>query len=248
MRSRSPISGARVAAIKAAAVVRLTLPHRYDFGADTEVVGDDLLRPEAWDSLRTGTTGPFSIASDRGELERQADERPEIGERMRLVDRWLDQHGARSVVSYGAGGGVPELWLLRIAPERSLTLTDYAPATVERLQALMPEAEVRRHDLLRDSPLEGDVHMFHRIDTELGNRDWRGVFRRFATRTVLVVATEVMPAREIPRELLQAVRSRSGTRAGWTRTAGAFESLWRRTHRSTHLELGDLQGWALEPR
>ena len=90
--------------------------------------------------------------------------------------------------------------------------------------------------------------MFHRIDTELTNREWRGVFGRFANESVLVVATEVMPAREVPGELLNALRRRGGTRAGWTRTGGAFESLWRRTHRGTRLQLGDLDGWMLEPR
>jgi hypothetical protein len=229
-------------------LIRLTLPHRYDFGADAELVGDDLLRPEAWDSLRLKTSGPFSMAADRDELERQADARPEIGERMKLVDRLLRERDARSLVSYGVGGALPEVWLLRIDPARRVSITDYAPETVERLRSLLPEADVHRHDLLSDPPLEGDVHMFHRIDTELGNREWRGVFRRFAKQTILVVATEVMPAREIPRELLGALRSRGGTRAGWTRTGGAFESLWRRTHRSTHLHLGDLQGWMLEPR
>ena len=88
--------------------IRLTLPHRYDFGPDSSIVGDDLLRPQAWDSLRLETSGPFSIASDRGELEAQADARPEIGERMRVVDAWLRERDARTLVSYGAGGGCPK--------------------------------------------------------------------------------------------------------------------------------------------
>src|SRR5262245_33728943 len=149
--------------------IRLTLPHRYDFGADSSVVGGDLLRPEAWDSLRLETSGPFSIASGRAELERQADSHPEIGDRMRIADALLREHGVRRLVSYGVGGAMPELWLLRLDPERRLVVTDYAPETVERLRELLPEAEVRQHDLLRDQPLEGDMHLFHRIDTELDN-------------------------------------------------------------------------------
>ncbi len=228
--------------------IRLTLPHRYDFGSDSSVVGDDLLRPQAWDSLRLETSGPFSIAADRTELEAQADARPEIGERMRAVDAWLRERGAKAVVSYGAGGGLPELWLLRIDPERRLVLTDYAPETVSRLRGLLPEAEVQRHDLLRAPPLEADVHMFHRIDTELDNDQWRDVYRRFAGETILLVATGILPTDEIPKQVLSAFRNRHATRAGWTRTRAAFESLWRKTHRGTPMRLVDLEGWALEPR
>jgi hypothetical protein len=228
--------------------IRLTLPHRYDFGSDASVVGEDLLRPQAWDSLRLETSGPFSIASDRTELERQADARPEIGERMRALDAWLRDQDARTVVSYGAGGGLPELWLLRIDPQRRIALTDYAPDTVARLHELLPEAEVRRHDLLTDAPLEGDLHLFHRIDTELDNGQWRRVYERFARQTIIVVATGILPTDEIPRQILSSFRNRHATRAGWTRTRAAFESLWRKTHRGTPLKLVDLEGWMLDPR
>jgi hypothetical protein len=234
--------------MNSAAVVRLTLPHHYDFGADSDVVGDNLLRPEAWDSLRLRTKGPFTIASDRAELERQADAHREIGDRMKLVDGLLRERGARTLVSYGVGGAVAELWLLRVNPTLGLTITDYAPETVERLHRLLPEVEVRRHDLLRDAPLPGDIHLFHRIDTELDNRQWRGVYQRFAGRTVVVVAGQVVPGSEIPRRLWTSFRHRGATRAGWSRTASAFESLWRRTHRGTHVDLLDLEGWVLDPR
>ena len=167
---------------------------------------------------------------------------------MRVVDAWLREREARTVISYGAGGGLPEIWLLRIDPERRIVLTDYAPGTVTRLRELLPEAEVHRHDLLRDPPLEGDVHMFHRIDTELDNDQWRGVYRRFAGQTIFVVATGILPTDEIPKQVLSAIRNRHATHAGWTRTRAAFESLWRKTHRATPMKLADLEGWTLEPR
>jgi hypothetical protein len=234
--------------MKPSAVVRLTLPHRYDFGSDADLVGEDLLRPEAWDRVRVRTNGPFSIASDRDELERQADAHREIGERMKLVDDLLRERGARTVVSYGAGGAVPELWLMRVNPALRLTLTDYAPETLERLQRLVPEAETRPHNLLSDPPLAGDVHLFHRIDTELDNHQWRGVYERFAGRTIVVVATEVVSGTEIPRRLWMTFRRHGHTRAGWSRNASAFKWLWRRTHRGTHVDLLDLEGWLLDPR
>jgi hypothetical protein len=194
------------------------------------------------------TTGPFSIASERRELEREADARPEIGDRMRLVDALLRERGVGTLVSYGVGGALPEVWLRRIHPECRLVLTDYAPETVGRLRELMPEIEVQRHDLLRDAPLDGDLHMFHRIDTELDNDQWRKVYERFALQTILVVATEVLPANGIPRQLVSAFRNRHATHAGWMRTRAAFESLWRDTHNGTRVKLLDLEGWILDPR
>ncbi len=222
--------------------------HHFDFGPDRAVVGDDLVRAEAWDALRTRTDGAFSVAASREELERTADGRPEIGERARAIERWLEQRDVDALASYGVGGGVLEAWLLRLRPERRLALTDYGPETVERLRALFPEAEVVRHDLLRDAPLGAEAHLFHRIDTELTDEQWRDVLRRFAGETILVVATEVATASRLARELLLRARNRHLTRAGWLRTRGSFEALWRQTHDAESLRLHDLEGWVLTPR
>jgi hypothetical protein len=221
--------------------------HHFDFGPDRAVVGDDLVRAEAWDALRTRTHGAFSVAASREELERTADERPEIGERARAVERWLEEQDVDALASYGVGGAVLEAWLLRSRPER-LTLTDYGPETVERLRTLFPEAEVVHHDLLRDAPLDAEAHLFHRIDTELTDGQWREVLRRFAGERILVVATEVATPRRLAQEVLLRTRTRHLTRAGWLRTRGSFEALWRETHVAEPLRLHDLDGWALTPR
>jgi hypothetical protein len=195
-----------------------------------------------------GTDGPFGIAATREAVERDADERPEIGERARAIAELLRARAARRVVSYGAGAGLLEAWLLRVAPEIELTLTEYAPQTAERLAELFPEVRVERHDLLADGPLPGDVHLFNRIDTEFTNAQLRGVLRRFAGVHVLVAATEVIEWRRALAETVRRVRTPGVTRAGWVRNAAAFEALWRPTHEARHVELGDLEGWELTPR
>lgn len=227
--------------------MRLTVRHVYDFGEDRQLVGDDLVRPQAWDALRTQTIGPFAMARDREELERVVDEHPEIGERMRVVDGLLGERRFGTLASYGVGGGVPEAWLQRLSSVR-LTLTDFGPDTVERLHALFPGVSVRQHDLLRDEPLIANAHLFHRIDTELANADWRRVFERFADRTVIVVATEVADLRRIAAEVRRRLQNRNVSRAGWLRNRAAFEALFRRTHRATPVVFNDLDGWILEPR
>ena len=206
------------------------------------------MRAEAWDALRLGTVGPFSLASSRAELERSADERPEIGLRARAIETWLAQPEVGTLASYGVGGATLEACLLRTRPERRLVFTDYAPETVNRLRGLFPDVEVVRHDLLSDSPLAADAHLFHRVDTELNDDEWRALLRRFAQETILVVATEVATPRRLGQELLLRARHRRLTRAGWLRTRGSFEALWRETHDAEPLRLHDLEGWALTPR
>ncbi len=119
---------------------------------------------------------------------------------------------------------------------------------MERLHALFPGVSVRQHDLLRDEPLIANAHLFHRIDTELANADWRRVFERFADRTVIVVATEVADLRRIAAEVRRRLQNRNVSRAGWLRNRAAFEALFRRTHRATPVVFNDLDGWILEPR
>jgi hypothetical protein len=228
--------------------MRLTIRHHYDFGADRGLVGDDVVTPQSWDALRTQTSGPFAAASSRDELARTAEEWPGIGERARAIERWLEANGIGTLASYGVGGGVLEWWLERLRPECRLLLAEYAPETVERLGQLFPYAEVHRHDLLADPPLPADAHLFHRVDTELTNVEWRAALRRFAGERVLVVATEVATPRRLLQELLLRLRSRNLSRAGWLRTRGAFEALWRETHNARPLGFYDLDGWALTPR
>ncbi|MEA2466099.1 MAG: hypothetical protein QOJ57_225 [Thermoleophilaceae bacterium] len=221
--------------------------HYYDFGADRELVGSDLVSPTSWDALRVGTTGPFSLPASRDEWERQADERPEIRDRARVVLEIADSRGARRIASYGAGSGLLELWLAREGGDRELVLTDYAPETVERLRQISPGTEVRKHDLLAEPPVDADLHVFHRIDTELTDAQWHGVMKRFSGVPVLVVATEIIDMRRVVAELRGRLRRGERTRAGWIRTRPAFEALWSKTHRASPVEVADLHGWLLDP-
>lgn len=225
------------------------MPHYFDFGEDRRLVGDDLVRPEAWDALRTQTTGPFALPATREAWEASADERDDIRVRAEKLDAWLRDREVTTLASYGVGGATLELWLRRLEPSRQLVLMDYTPATVERLRGYFEGADVRLYNLLEDEPPAAHLHLFHRIDTEFDNRQWRAILRRFADRHILVVATEVAGMRRVLAELrrLPANRRRA-TRAGLLRTAAAFEALWKPTHEATRFALHDLEAWELRPR
>lgn len=228
--------------------LKLTLRHHFDFGADRHLVGDDLARPEAWDALRTQSRGPFALARTQAELGMIADLRPEIRDRGRVLDKWLERRGVKVLASYGVGSGVLEFWLHRLRPERRLLLTEYAPQTVAGLRAIFPDLVVMAHDLLQDAPLRADMHLFHRIDTEVSNHQFGELLYRFSREPVIVVATGVASLRHFAKELVLRMRGRGTTRAGWLRTRGAFDALWLPTHDATAVRFHDLDGWILEPR
>lgn len=229
--------------------MRLTVPHLVEFDEEADVVGDDLLRPDAWDALRVQTAGAYSIPASRDEYEKRYEAEGVIRTRAGAITKWLDGASCERLASYGAGVAVLELALARLAPARHVIATDYAPETVSRLDALLTEVEIARHDLLADDPLDADIHLFHRIDTELSDDDWRAVFARFSARRVLVLPGGVISSRQAVSRLTSIRRRRSATtRAGWLRTASRLEELWADTHAHERSRFADVDGWILRPR
>jgi hypothetical protein len=229
--------------------MRLTIPHYYDFGDDRTLVGDDLVNPGSWDALRTRTEGPFALPPTRAEWEAVLDGHPELQKRGEAIATWLGERDVGRLASYGVGGASIEGVINRLRPDMELTLGEYAPATVARLGEVFPEADAVHHDLLADPPLEADMHLFHRIDTEFTNRQWRGIMQRFRHVPVLLVATELVEdwARVVMEWRRRGGIHRRATKCGVIRTRDAFEALWRNTHNATRQQFNDLQAWSLEP-
>lgn len=225
--------------------MKLTIRHVYDFGADAERVGPDLVRPDAWDALRE-TPGPFELPATREDWERKA-ETPELAARARDVAALAARLGATRVCSYGAGNAGLELLLSRAAPDLLITCTDFTPRTVARLAALFPEADVIGHDLVTDPPLRADLHVMHRIDTELGNTAWRDVLARYR-EPVLFVPGLVLTFPVLLKELARRLRRPRAARAGYFRTRDALRSLWAQTHREERLAVGSLEAFLLKRR
>jgi hypothetical protein len=228
--------------------VPLTIPHYYDFGGERELVGDDLVRPDSWDALRTQTDGPFALGASREDWERRARQSPELERRASALADFLAARGVASVASYGCGIASLEYWLHEKQPGLALTVADYTPETVAHLAEFFPAADVRRHDMLREAPLAADLHVFHRIDTEFTNDQWRDILRRFAGEPVLVIASEVIRVREVLLELRKRFGPGHATQAGLVRNRAAFEQLWGAAHTPRHLQIADLEAWMLEPR
>jgi hypothetical protein len=226
----------------------LTLPHYYDFGEQQDQIGPDLVDPRAWDAVRSVAVG-FELPSTRETWEQQS-ERTEFAERAAAIVDLADRLGARSLASYGVGGASLERQISLSASGLRLICSDFAPAATERLATLFSEADVRILDFRNEPPLTADLHLMHRIDTELANQDWRRVFERFAAERILFVPGARIDDWQTVRRAISGARRgrRAATRAGWFRTETALRHLWRRTHVDSAVPVGDLPGYLLTPR
>lgn len=223
--------------------MRVTIPHYFDFGVDRDHVGRELVRrPDSWDAARE-TKGPFGLPGTRADWEERAAD-PSVLARVRDIAAIVGELEAKRICSYGVGTGVLELRLAQAAPELEIVCTDYAPRTVDRLRELFPEATVVQHDLLTDEPLDADVHLLHRVDTEFTNSQWRTVLARFQ-EPVLLVPSLVLTWRPALRELLLRVRYPRATRAGWLRSDSAFRALWRDEFRARDVTVGGAPAFLL---
>jgi hypothetical protein len=201
--------------------LRLTLPHYARLERSLE-------GPDDWDALRA--TNP-AFASPLGDV-------PAMPFQYRAES--LSPFLRDPVVSYGAGTGQIEWWLRRLGHD--ITVTDYAPETLKALSARFP---ARRHDLRLESPLSARTHLFHRIDAELSNREWRTVLDRFRHERIVFVAGAALSGLRV--RMWWQLRKEGAATAGWTRTLPSLERLWSATHQSHPIQC-DLPAWLLEPR
>jgi hypothetical protein len=225
--------------------VRVTLRHRFDFGDTKRVVGADLVQPSAWDAVRE-TAGPFGLPAERSEWEQTAAQ-PELARRAADIVAVVRSCSARSLCSHGVGTGLLELNIHRAAPSLDLACTDYAPRTTERLRRLFPEARVIAHDLGSGEPPPADLHLMHRIDTELDTSTWMRVFPRFST-PILLVPVLLLGLERMVKELGLRLLRPGATRAGWVRTEDALRALWAPTHDDEAVTIGGQRSFLLRRR
>jgi hypothetical protein len=225
--------------------MRLKVRHVFDFGEDRKSVGASLTAPTSWDAARE-LKGPFELPPDR-ELWEERAENPNLRARACDIVSVARALGARTVCSYGVGIGALEFNVHRLAPDLSLVCGDYAPRTVERLTELFVEATVRRHDFASDLPLHGDLHLMHRLDSELNDSEWRAVLARFH-QPILFVPGLVLDAAVAAKELARRALKWRATEAGWYRNEDALRSLWIHAHEDRPLFVGSAHAFLLVPR
>lgn len=241
--------------------MKLTLRHYYDFKGSRALAGGSLQSPSAWDELRSDRgleqSAAFYMPETRGEWVALAEQTADLPAQARALAGLIRERNFSSVVSCGVGRAFLEYQLKRLRPDLPLTCTEYSPQVVARLRAVFPECDaIACHDFTRPGwPAAGDRTLFllNRVDTELSDAQWPGVFANLAAenvRHVLVVATAFLTPRVLASELKRSVLSRLLRRpltfAGYIRTRAAFAALWRGHYRiEAEVPVGNLTGFLL---
>jgi len=209
-------------------------------------VGPTLLAPSSWDLVRATDAG-FLLPDTRREWVEKA-AIPPLPERAAAIADVIRRHGWRHVCSHGVGPGYVEHHLARLLPDVRVSCYDNAPVATARLAALFPEAEVRVGDFRRELPV-ADVHLFHRVDTELDDREWRTVFDRISVPVVFVAGGLL----DGPVGWRSRARSRVGRAwrrdlafVGYARDEEAMRSLWR-GRQAQGFQAAELSGWVIFP-
>jgi len=195
-----------------------------------EIRGITELDADGWDKLRASDTS-FGFAAE----EQQRTVIPRA--RAERVAEIAAEIGAKRLCSYGAGTGILERDLVELGCD--VTATEFAPESVAGLNRVLPT--VVQHDL-RDGPLTGfDLHVLHRVDCELSNREWRRYFS-LMTEPHLIVWSQFIGWTNLRRELSLQVK-RQGVRAGWFRT----EARVRMLVPGRKVDVFDLTGFLVTP-
>lgn len=195
--------------------------------------------PDGWDALRA-TPGAFHLADTREQLDRNAFTEPFTSRAAAIADI-LDSFAPTTVASYGVGTGHVELNLAAIRPQWHLICTDTAPAATQRLARLFPEADVRLRPLT-DGPVEADVHLMYRVDTELTDKAWRQVLARFAAVPVLFVPGGPLEWAVIRDQWRHRKTTVPG---GWLRTSARLSGLF--PARPQQIDAAGMPAWLYTP-
>lgn len=239
--------------------MRLTTKHYVDLGGGAGRLGGTLLSPRSWDSVRLDGSEdtPFAIPADRATWIERCMEDASIIRRAEEVVSLARSLGAKRLYSLGIGCAWLEYNIKRVDSSLHLSCTDFAPRTIERLRSVFVECDqISQFDILNDEfPRDPHMYILHRIDTELADRDWEGVFSKISrsgVRYVLFIPSGLLGPRTWVREQARVVvswmRRRRMVFAGYLRTEARFESLWSGSYRRTWVgSLGGLRGFLLEP-
>ena len=210
--------------------------HYYVFNAEKKVAALD---KEAWDSLRTGSDNPaFQFEKSIAEYEANCARREdclEVAEAIRDILFSIDKE-VSCVVSLGAGKGIVEWHLKRLAPELRLVCTDYAEAGVDKLRKMFQRCDqVVPFDMLRgDYGAFGKdaVLLMNRISTEFTPSEWLQIFRSCrgaGIKYIVFIPTEMASFRlktmETLRHLIRKFLRRHDTFCGWLYSRRELEFL-----------------------
>ncbi len=241
-------------------MVKITIKHYFDFKENNKTIGKRLDNFQSWDTLRINgkSNDAFSIPESRLLWEKKCLDNPVFDQQAADIKKIVDQGGYRRINSYGAGAAHLEYLIKKKAPHIFLECSDYAPKTIERLKEFFKEADkIIQFDILKDEWVnEGPacLYLFHRVDTEFDDREWRAIFERAGSagiQYILFVPSEFLTLRRFIRQktklLLYKLLRKRITFAGYFRTREQSKAFFYKNYEIERVcRIGDLQGFLLK--
>jgi hypothetical protein len=222
--------------------MKYTMRHYYPFGRGTNLAGDNLLSPSAWDQVRMTDNSVnaalgFYLPEDRPDWVRVCDESSSAAASAADIAKIVRHGRFTTVLSVGVGRACLEYHLKRLEPAVSLVCTEYSPRVVERLRQVFLECDrIEFLDIKTSAWTDAGPRclvLLNRVDTELDDQEWRAVFKNLAAggvQNILVVASGFLTPRALAFELRQRMMNiffrRRLTFAGYRRTKARFKELW----------------------
>jgi hypothetical protein len=238
------------------------MKHYYYFGKKADALGESLIRPDSWDALRTADSGSqddFLMPETRMAWEEKSLGNVVLNGRADALTDFLRPR-YRRVYSYGVGCAFLEYLLKKRDPMLFVRCSDFTPRTIERLKKVFIEAdEIVLFDMLSgtwDNGGSNCIHMFHRVDTEFDDRQWRDIFKRMSRagiEHVLFIPSEYLTVKRIVvqkiKYFLYSWTGRKMTFSGFLRTKERFVSLVSEFYDIVQVvKVGDLTGLLLKLR
>lgn len=238
---------------------KVTIKHFYDFQDVVDHAGISL-NSASWDVLRLNNPAPgnkFAIPASALLWQQQILTTSILHGRAKAILNLMQGRFFR-LNSCGVGTGGLEFLIKKEAPHIFLQCSDYAPKTIERLREVFKEADkIIQFDILKDEWINDGptcLYLFHRIDTEFDDRQWRMIFKRAANANVqyiLFIPSEFLTFRRFIRQKIKLFLSRLLRKKisffGYLRTREQFKTFFYKNYEVEQVySIGDLQGFLLK--
>ncbi len=167
------------------------IKHYYYFEQAEKLAGDSMSRGN-WDTLREGDNGSFAIEKSKENWERNCRESDSYRRVASSIIEGVSKEYKRWI-SFGMGKGILEWNIMDLDPSITVSGTDYAKQSVEKLKNYFDgKSEVFCFDMLAfesyKSLQDYDVAVMCRISTEFDKNQWRMIFDAMYETSVKQIA------------------------------------------------------------
>jgi hypothetical protein len=216
---------------------------------------------EGWNTLRSAHPR-YNFSGDRTEWLQEIYDNtkdaqdPEIDQRARDIVALCTARSITSIFSVGAGAAGLEYRIAKLAPEISVTISEYFPDSVKKLSAVFHEGKVRAFDALDEKAWKEispkTLVLLYRLDREFSPAQWRSIFTHMhnagmqnALFVLQYTFTILWYIQERIRVLRAMLLAKKVLMVGHIHNVPSLRNLWGSYYGDTPIRIGSWQGFFL---